>query len=142
MKGEAESRGVGAGTVRILKSASEIGKILKGDVLVAQMTNPDFVPAMKRAVAIITDRGGRTSHAAIVSRELGIPAVVGAKGATTNLKDGMVVTVNGSTGEIFKGSAPFRTTPPCLNRTDTLVSSVVKTCTNEASLSRETSTSP
>ena len=104
MKGDAASPGVAAGTVRILKSASEIGKIVNGDVLVAQMTNPDFVPAMKRAVAIITDRGGRTSHAAIVSRELGIPAVVGAKGATTNLKDGMVVTVNGSTGEIFKGS--------------------------------------
>lgn len=104
IKGDAASPRVAAGTVRVIKSASEIGKILTGDVLVAQMTNPDFVPAMKRAVAIITDRGGRTSHAAIVSRELGIPAVVGAKIATTSLKDGMVVTVNGSTGEVFKGS--------------------------------------
>lgn len=104
IKGDAASPGVAVGTIRIIKSASEIDKILKGDVLVAQMTNPDFVPAMKRAVAIVTDRGGRTSHAAIVSRELGIPAVVGAKGATTILKDGTVVTVNGTTGEVFKGS--------------------------------------
>lgn len=104
LKGDAASPGVASGTVKILHSAREISQIKQGDILVAQMTNPDFVPAMKRAVAIITDRGGRTSHAAIVSRELGIPAVVGANGATTQLKNGMVVTVNGSTGEIFKGS--------------------------------------
>lgn len=104
LKGDAASPGVASGTVKILHSAKEISLIKAGDILVAQMTNPDFVPAMKRAVAIITDRGGRTSHAAIVSRELGIPAVVGAVRATTQLKNGMVVTVNGSTGEIFKGS--------------------------------------
>jgi pyruvate,water dikinase len=104
MNGDAASPGVASGTVRIIHGPSEIGKILKGDILVAQMTNPDFVPAMKRAVAIITDRGGRTSHAAIVSRELGIPAVVGAKDATKLLKDGQMVTVNGTTGEIYKGA--------------------------------------
>ncbi len=74
-----------------------------GEILVASQTNPDYVPAMKKAVAIITDKGGRTSHAAIVSRELGIPAVVGTEKATSILKTGMVVTVNGEKGEVYKG---------------------------------------
>lgn len=102
-KGAPASPGIASGPVRILKSAAEIGKILQGEVLVAPQTNPDFVPAMKKAVAIVTDHGGRTSHAAIVSRELGIPAVVGCENATHVLKTGAVVTVNGAKGEIYKG---------------------------------------
>jgi pyruvate,water dikinase len=103
-KGDPASPGVKTGPVKLLSSAKEIGKIMPGDILVAQQTNPDYVPAMRKAVAIVTERGGRTSHAAIVSRELGIPAVVGAKNVRTLLKDGQVITVNGSTGEIFKGA--------------------------------------
>jgi pyruvate,water dikinase len=104
LKGDPASPGVAAGPVKILKSAKEIHKIMPGDVLVAEQTNPDYVPAMKKAGAIVTQRGGRTSHAAIVSRELGIPAVVGAPKALTILKDREIITVNGATGEIFKGS--------------------------------------
>ncbi|MCX6793917.1 MAG: phosphoenolpyruvate synthase [Candidatus Gottesmanbacteria bacterium] len=103
-KGDPASPGVKTGPVKILGSAREIGKIAPGDILVAQQTNPDYVPAMRKAVAIVTERGGRTSHAAIVSRELGIPAVVGAKNIRSLLKDGLVITVNGSTGEVFKGA--------------------------------------
>ena len=103
-KGDPASPGVKTGPVKILGSAKEIGKIATGDVLVAEQTNPDYVPAMRKAVAIVTERGGRTSHAAIVSRELGIPAVVGAKDIRKILKDGMVITVNGSTGEVYKGA--------------------------------------
>lgn len=104
LKGDPASPGMSSGPVKILKSAREIEKIVTGDILVAEQTNPDYVPAMRKAVAIVTERGGRTSHAAIVSRELGIPAVVGAKGALSKLKDGQVITVNGATGEIFKGA--------------------------------------
>ena len=91
-----------AGPVKIIVDASQIDKILKGDILVAEMTTPDFVPAMKRAAAILTDQGGRTSHAAIVSRELGIPCVVGAGKATTTFKDGEILTVDGSSGKSLR----------------------------------------
>lgn len=101
--GAPASPGIRSGPVKIIHSPKEIDKVKKGDVLVAPQTNPDYVPAMKRAIAIVTERGGRTSHAAIVSRELGIPAVVGANGATKKLKQDMIVTVNGKTGEVFKG---------------------------------------
>ncbi len=104
LKGDPASPGAAAGPVKILRAASEIHKVMKGDVLVADMTNPDFVPAMRKACAIVTQRGGRTSHAAIVSREMGIPAVVGVPEVLKNLKDGTVITVNGTTGELFKGS--------------------------------------
>ncbi len=103
VKGNPASPGIATGPARILRSAKEIHKLLSGEVLVTQQTNPDFVPAMKIAVAIVTDSGGRTSHAAIVSRELGIPAVVGAENATKLIKTGMVITVNGAKGEIYKG---------------------------------------
>lgn len=102
--GSPASPGIGVGHVTIIHSPSEIDKIKKGDILVAPQTNPDYVPAMKKAGGIVTEKGGRTSHAAIVSRELGIPAVVGAEGATHKLKNDMVVSVNGATGEVFKGS--------------------------------------
>ena len=102
--GDPASPGISSGPVKILGSAKEIGKIQQGDILVAEQTNPDYVPAMKKASAIVTERGGRTSHAAIVSRELGIPAVVGTEGIMKKVKDGLVVTVNGSTGVISKGA--------------------------------------
>jgi phosphoenolpyruvate synthase (EC 2.7.9.2) len=86
-----------------LTSPKEIEKIKVGDILVATQTNPDYVPAMKKAAAIVTDKGGRTSHAAIVSRELGIPAVVGTEKATKILKNDQIITVNGQSGEIFLG---------------------------------------
>ncbi len=105
LRGDSASPGIATGTVRILKSAREISKIRTGDILVAPMTTPDFVPAMKRAVAIVTDKGGQTSHAAIVSRELGLPAVVGTEKGTKKLKDNQKITVNGTTGEIFAGIA-------------------------------------
>lgn len=105
LTGVAASPGIGTGRVRILKSPDEIAKVEKGDVLVAPMTSPDYVPAMKKAEAIVTDQGGLTSHAAIVSRELGIPCVVGTKVATSTLKEGAIISVNGSSGEIFEGSA-------------------------------------
>lgn len=110
-KGDPASPGIASGPVKILASPKEIHKIVAGEVLVAEMTNPDYVPAMRKAVAIVTARGGRTSHAAIVSRELGIPAVVGAKDALTLLKDGLVITVNGSTGEVFRGTTQIRPIP-------------------------------
>ncbi len=102
--GAPASPGIGTGVVRILRSPKEIGKVQKGDVLVAPMTSPDYVPAMKKASAIVTDAGGQTSHAAIVSRELGIPAVVGTEKGTKVLKEGQIVTVNGENGQIFVGS--------------------------------------
>ena len=109
LTGAAASPGIGTGTVRILKSPKEIDKIKKGDVLVAPMTSPDYVPAMKKSAAIITDEGGQTSHAAIVSRELGIPCVVGTKEATKLLKDGQIVTVNGQSGQVFMGAGVKKT---------------------------------
>lgn len=103
LKGQAGSPGFGSGPVRKIFSPKEINKVEKGEVLVAPMTSPDFVPAMKKVVAIITDKGGQTSHAAIVSRELGIPCVVGTETATKDLKNGQMVTVNGSQGEVYQG---------------------------------------
>ncbi|MCA9372368.1 phosphoenolpyruvate synthase [Candidatus Woesebacteria bacterium] len=104
VSGSPASPGIGVGTPNVILSPKEISKIKQGDILVAPQTNPDYVPAMKKATAIVTEKGGRTSHAAIVSRELGIPAVVGADKATKILKNEKLVSVNGRTGEVFKGS--------------------------------------
>jgi len=104
LKGQAASPGLASGPVRKILSAKEINKIEKGDVLVAPMTSPDFVPAMKKVVAIITDKGGQTSHAAIVSRELGLPCIVGTETATKDLKNNQIITIDGSLGEIYSGS--------------------------------------
>lgn len=101
--GAAASVGRASGPVKVIHKPSEIDKVLQGDVLVTEMTSPDYVPAMRRACAIVTDTGGRTSHAAIVSRELGIPCVVGSGTATTALKTGQVVTVDGASGKVYKG---------------------------------------
>jgi len=103
LEGLAASPGVGVGKVKIVKKPSEINIVKEGDILVAGMTNPDYVPAMKRASAIVTDLGGRTSHAAIVSRELGIPAVVGTSHATKMLRVGELITVDGAEGKVYEG---------------------------------------
>ena len=105
-EGRAIGQKVGQGKVRLVKDASEMDTVKAGDILVTDMTDPDWEPVMKRASAIVTNRGGRTCHAAIIERELGIPAVVGCGDATTRLKDGTLVTVScaeGDTGRIYDG---------------------------------------
>jgi len=104
LTGLSASPGIASGKVRIVKSPKEIGIVTQGDVLVAEMTNPDYVTAMRKACAIVTDSGGKTSHAAIVSRELGVPAVVGSGSATKILKDGEIITVDGTNGKIYEGN--------------------------------------
>ena len=104
--GRAIGHKIGAGIVRVLKDASEMGRIKPGDIIVTDMTDPNWEPVMKRAAAIVTNRGGRTCHAAIIARELGIPAVVGCGDATSTLKDGESCTVScaeGDTGNIYRG---------------------------------------
>lgn len=113
IEGRAIGQKIGAGTVRVLRHIDQMKDFQKGDVLVADTTDPDWEPIMKRAAAIVTNRGGRTSHAAIISRELGIPAVVGTGVATTELTDGMEVTVSaaeGDTGYVYKGLLDFSVT--------------------------------
>ena len=110
VEGRAIGQRIGAGKVRIIKDVSEMDKVQAGDVLVSDMTDPDWEPVMKRASAIVTNRGGRTCHAAIIARELGIPAVVGCGNATELLQDGQGVTVScaeGDTGYIFEGELGF-----------------------------------
>ncbi len=137
VKGDPASPGIASGPVKILTSPKEIGKINKGDVLVAEMTNPDYVPAMRRAAAIVTERGGRTSHAAIVSRELGIPAVVGAADAKKLLKEGVTVTVNGATGEVFQGATEIRPIRPIsTNPTNKKIKTATKVYVNLAEAER------
>jgi len=104
LQGDPASPGIATGFTRVLKSAKDISRLKQGEILVTDMTTPDFVPAMKKAQAIITNKGGQTSHAAIVSRELGIPCIVGSDTATSILKTGRVITVNGQSGEIFAGA--------------------------------------
>lgn len=103
LEGIAASPGIVSGPVKKIKSAKEIKKINRGDILVAPMTTPDFIPAMRLIAGIITDRGGQTSHAAIISRELSIPCVVGTKKATKTLKNNQLVTVDGGQGQVFAG---------------------------------------
>ena len=103
LEGMAASSGIASGKVRIVKNMGDLSKIQSGDILVTKMTNPDMVVSMQKSSAIITDDGGLTAHAAIVSREMGIPAVVGTGKATTELKEGEIVTVDGSTGKIYRG---------------------------------------
>jgi pyruvate,water dikinase len=103
LSGLGASPGVASGTVRIIHDLDELDKVQSKDVLVTEMTNPDMVVAMQRASAIVTDEGGITSHAAIVSREMGIPAVVGTGEATKKLKDGQLITVDGYTGRVIDG---------------------------------------
>ena len=108
--GRAIGNKIGSGTVRVVPNASQMDRVKKGDVLVTDMTDPNWEPVMKLAAAIITNRGGRTCHAAIIARELGIPAVVGSGDATQRLKDGQSVTVScaeGDTGNVYEGLIPF-----------------------------------
>ncbi|OEC42059.1 phosphoenolpyruvate synthase [Pseudomonas sp. 1D4] len=110
VEGRAIGQRIGAGPVKVIHDVSEMDKVQPGDVLVSDMTDPDWEPVMKRASAIVTNRGGRTCHAAIIARELGIPAVVGCGNATQMLKDGQGVTVScaeGDTGFIFEGQLGF-----------------------------------
>ena len=105
LSGLAASAGRAAGRVRILTSPSQQRELLDGEILVAEMTSPDWVPAMRRAAALITDGGGVTCHAAIVSRELQLPCVVGTGNATASLRTGQEVTVDGRTGKVYAGAA-------------------------------------
>ncbi|MFQ5531876.1 MAG: phosphoenolpyruvate synthase, partial [Candidatus Nanoarchaeia archaeon] len=97
------SPGIASGKVKIVESLKDLQKVNKGDILVTDMTNPDMVVTMQKSSAIITNEGGMTAHAAIVSREMGIPAVVGTQEATSKLKEGEVITVDGFSGKIYKG---------------------------------------
>ena len=104
---------IGAGTAKIIRNVSEMGRVQAGDVLVSDMTDPDWEPVMKRASAIVTNRGGRTCHAAIIARELGIPAVVGCGDATEKIQDGIDVTVScaeGDEGFVYEGNLEFEQT--------------------------------
>ncbi|MEV5837626.1 phosphoenolpyruvate synthase [Nocardia sp. NPDC052112] len=103
VRGLAAAPGQAAGAVRVLSSPAEGGSLRDGEVLVAPMTNPDWLPTLTRAAAVVTDSGGMTCHAAIVARELGVPCVVGARTATTTLGNGTIVTVDGSAGEVRVG---------------------------------------
>ena len=117
--GRAIGQKVGQGTVRVIASSREMERVQAGDVLVTDMTDPDWEPVMKRASAIVTNRGGRTCHAAIIARELGIPAVVGCGDATEKLKDGSSVTVScaeGDTGNVYAGLLDVETVDVALDR--------------------------
>ncbi|MEQ2400890.1 phosphoenolpyruvate synthase [Peptoniphilus hominis (ex Hitch et al. 2025)] len=103
VKGLPASPGIGRGKVKLIKDISEINLVEEGDVLVTAMTNPDMVPAMRKCAGVVTDEGGRTCHAAIVSRELQIPCIVGAKTATKTLKTGDTVTVDAVRGIVYEG---------------------------------------
>ncbi|HWS48628.1 MAG TPA: phosphoenolpyruvate synthase, partial [Candidatus Methanoperedens sp.] len=103
LTGEPASPGSNSGVAVIIKSPKEINRVVKGQILITDMTTPDFVPAMKKVNGIITNKGGQTSHAAIVSRELGVPCVVGTGNATKIIKEGDLVTVDGTTGKIYSG---------------------------------------
>lgn len=118
VEGRAIGQKIGAGAVRVLTSAESMHEFQPGEVLVADMTDPDWEPVMKRASAIVTNRGGRTCHAAIIARELGIPAVVGTGTATTALSDGQEVTVSaaeGDTGLVYDGLQKFSVTETALD---------------------------
>lgn len=109
-KGQAVGEKIGIGPVRVVQTVADLGKVQAGDVLVARLTDPDWEPVMRRVAAIVTDQGGRTAHAAIVSREFGIPCIVGCGNATEILHDGDEVTVccsEGSEGHIYAGRAAF-----------------------------------
>lgn len=110
VEGRSVGQRIGQGCVKLINDVSEMERVKDGDVLVSDMTDPDWEPVMKRAAAIITNRGGRTCHAAIIARELGIPAVVGCGDATDKIQDGQEVTVScseGDTGYIYQGLLPF-----------------------------------
>jgi len=108
LEGLGASPGIATGTVKIIHELKDLAKIREGDILVTRMTNPNMVVTMQKARAIVTDEGGLTAHAAIVSREIGLPCVVGTKIATKILKDGQIVTVDGTNGKIYEGKAEIK----------------------------------
>lgn len=108
IRGLGVSPGQGSGKAKIILKVKDIANLEKGEVLVTEMTTPDWVPAMKKASAIVTNLGGKTCHAAIVSRELGVPCIVGTKNGTEVIKDGQIVTVDGKRGLVFKGESVER----------------------------------
>jgi pyruvate, water dikinase len=111
IEGKSVGEKIGSGKVHIIKHVHDINKFIKGDILVTEMTDPDWEPIMKIASAIVTNRGGRTCHAAIISRELGIPCVVGTINGTEKVEDGQIVTVDSSQGDIgyvYEGAIPFK----------------------------------
>lgn len=116
LRGLGASPGTAVGRVKVARSLDEADALEQGDILVAPMTSPDWVPFIRRAAAIVTDGGGITSHAAIVSREMGLPCIVGTRQATSVLRDGMVVTVNATEGVVLEGRAeqPAPEAPPRL----------------------------
>jgi pyruvate, water dikinase len=116
LRGLGASPGAASGRVRVLANSSDAAQLQPGEVLVAPMTTPDWVPIMRRAAAIVTDAGGMTSHAAIVSRELGIPCVVGTRTATRTLRDGTLVTVNGKDGTVLAGAVHLPAAAPRVAR--------------------------
>ncbi|WNJ94818.1 phosphoenolpyruvate synthase [Vibrio ruber] len=110
LEGRAIGQRIGSGTVRLVDSLDQMSLVQSGDILVTDMTDPDWEPVMKKAAAIVTNRGGRTCHAAIIARELGIPAIVGCGTATSDLQDGALVTVScaeGETGYVYRGQLDF-----------------------------------
>ena len=111
LEGNGASPGVASGPVIIVHDIKDLGKVKEGDILVTKMTNPDMVPAMRKVAGIVTDEGGMTCHAAIVSRELGTPAVVGTKKATKILKDGDIITLDGEKGIVYEGAASVAAAP-------------------------------
>lgn len=114
LRGFGASPGVASGVARILQGAADMDKLRPGEVLVTAMTTPDMVPAMAHAAAIVTDEGGMTCHAAIVSRELGVPCVVGTRTATHTIVDGSEITVDGKTGQVYRGRRATPTVAPLL----------------------------
>ena len=112
LKGETASAGVYSGPVKVIRNFAELKKIEKGDILVTTMTNPDMVPAMQKAGAIITNEGGMTCHAAIVSREMGTPCIVGTEHATEVLKEGEIITVHASRGIVYQGKIAVKQPTP------------------------------
>ncbi len=128
IQGIGAAPGVAAGLVRVLASPEQGDRLRDGEVLVAPMTNPDWLPTLSRAAAVVTDSGGMTCHAAIVARELGIPCIVGARTATTTLTDGAAVTVDGSTGQVSAGTTEMSPRRPA-TRTDTPATATEPTAT-------------
>ncbi len=119
LKGETASAGVYSGPVKVVLEPSQLNRVQKGDILVTTMTTPDMVPAMQRAGAIITNEGGMTCHAAIVSREMGTPCIVGTEHATEVLKDGEIVTVHASRGLVYEGLIKIQ--PPLQSATTAII---------------------
>lgn len=121
--------GAASGEVRVLMDVSDGARLQDGEILVAQMTNPDWLPTMRRAAALVTDTGGMTCHAAIVARELGVPCIVGARTATKDLTDGMVVTVDGTHGRVLAGRTPDTQATPAVAVTSAPVHQIVSEVT-------------